>query len=96
MQQREVDVRQLQSDLRELAQLFADLNTLVRGQQEQLDTIEANISSAAVSTGKGRDELAKGVKLQKKSRRKMLCLLAILVIILIAVAIALAVTFGHH
>lgn len=85
LRERETAVRQLESDIMDVNQIFKDLATMVHEQGEVIDSIEANVESSHVNVGQGVQQLAKASDYQNKARRKKLCLFVFLVIVLIVV-----------
>ena len=80
----------IESDVVELQSMFVDLSVVVNEQQKDLDLIEAQTGRALADAGKGVDELKRASVLQKKSRKKMCCLIiCILVVVGLAVALPL-------
>jgi t-SNARE complex subunit (syntaxin) len=69
IQSRHEDIVKLEESLRELRQLFLDMQALVESQGETLDQIEAAVDSAVDFTAKGLDEMKKAVKYQKSARK---------------------------
>eukprot|EP01111_Echinosteliopsis_oligospora_P010904 TRINITY_DN347_c0_g1_i1.p1 TRINITY_DN347_c0_g1~~TRINITY_DN347_c0_g1_i1.p1 ORF type:complete len:348 (-),score=71.65 TRINITY_DN347_c0_g1_i1:141-1100(-) len=78
------DIKQIESSIQELHQLFIDFAVLVESQGELLNQIEYNVTSSVAYTAKGADELRGAVKQAKRSRKKM-CIIIIICIIIIAV-----------
>lgn len=75
------DILQIENSMRELNQLFTDLAVLVNEQGEVLDVILQNVQSSLKYVEKGRDELAKGKKYAKSSRKKMCWLIMVVFVI---------------
>ncbi|KAK2143181.1 hypothetical protein LSH36_871g01040 [Paralvinella palmiformis] len=92
IQEREKAIRQLESDIMDVNQIFKDLGMLVHEQGEMVDSIEANVQSTEISVESGTQELQKAREYQKKSRRKkcLLALVGILILIFIILIIYLA------
>jgi t-SNARE complex subunit (syntaxin) len=85
--ERKEDMVFLENEMRNLNEVFIDIAKLIHDQGQDLDTIEANTSTAVVETDKGVDELKKASEYQKSSRKKLCCLTLLLVIIVAAIAI---------
>ncbi|EYB96369.1 hypothetical protein Y032_0151g2832 [Ancylostoma ceylanicum] len=77
---------EIEKVIRELAEMFVDLNNLVLSQGEMLDRIETNIEDAVDYAEKARQNVKDARELLKKARKKkiIICILvAVLVLILI-------------
>ncbi|XP_037077668.1 LOW QUALITY PROTEIN: syntaxin-7-like [Pollicipes pollicipes] len=90
LRERETAVRQLESDIMDVNQIFKDLATMVHEQGEVIDSIEANVESSHANVGQGVQQLAKASEYQNKARRKKLCLFVFLVIVLIIIICVVA------
>lgn len=84
---REERIRQLESDILDVNEIFKDLATMVNEQGETIDSIEGNVDKAYTNVEAGTSQLAKAAEYQRKSRKKMCILLVILVIIVAVVTI---------
>ncbi|XP_052256953.1 syntaxin-12-like isoform X1 [Dreissena polymorpha] len=91
LRERESAIKQLESDIMDVNQIFKDLGMLVHQQGEQLDSIEANVENAVVHVEKGGEELKQAVTYQSKARRKKCCLIIVILVVLAVVAIIIAV-----
>ena len=69
IQSRHEDIIKLEESLKELRQLFLDMQALVEAQGEVLNEIENSVDSAVDFTTKGLDEMKKAVKYQKSARK---------------------------
>ncbi|KAK2144681.1 hypothetical protein LSH36_737g03019 [Paralvinella palmiformis] len=80
LEEREQHVRQLESDILDINEIFRDLGTLVHEQGAVVDTIESNIERASGN---------------RKARKKMFCLVAILLVVLAVIALIIALSLKH-
>lgn len=87
------DIYRIEQSMRDLNQLFNDLALLVNEQGEIMDVIMSNIQRASRYVEKGRKELAKARKYQKKSRKKMICIV-VCVVVIVVVLIVVGVVAG--
>lgn len=87
LQEREKQIRQLETDIMDVNQIFKDLATMVHEQGEIIDSIEANVESAQVHVSQGSTQISQARQYQNKSRRKKLCLI-------VTGVIALAIIIG--
>jgi len=78
------DILRIEQSIQELHQLFLDMAILVEAQGELIDQIESNVAQSVAYTKEGVDQLRKANKLQKKSRKKMYCIIILICIIFIA------------
>ncbi|OCH90458.1 t-SNARE [Obba rivulosa] len=88
IQEREEEIREIETGIHELHEIFRDLGTLVQEQGGMLDNIESNISSIAVDTAGAAEELSTAHEYQRKAGRRALCLMVILVVVIAVVLLA--------
>ncbi|EJC98457.1 t-SNARE [Fomitiporia mediterranea MF3/22] len=88
IQEREEEIREIETGIHELSEIFRDLGTLVSEQGGMLDNIESNISSIAVDTTGAAEELNTASEYQRKAGRRAACLMIILVIVVCIVLLA--------
>ncbi|CAL1713533.1 unnamed protein product [Somion occarium] len=89
IQEREEEIREIETGIHELSEIFRDLGTLVQEQGGMLDNIESNISSIAVDTAGAAEELTTAHEYQRKAGRRALCLMVVLVIVIAVVLLAI-------
>ncbi|EPT00245.1 hypothetical protein FOMPIDRAFT_1163240 [Fomitopsis schrenkii] len=89
IQEREEEIREIETGIHELSEIFRDLGTLVQEQGGMLDNIESNISSIAVDTAGAAEELSTAHEYQRKAGRRALCLMMILVVVVAVVLLAI-------
>lgn len=70
---RHADIKKIEASIQQLHQLFVDMAILVDAQGEMLNQIEYNVSQSVDYVSKGNEQLQQAVKLQKKSRKLMMC-----------------------
>jgi len=88
IQEREQEIREIESGIHELAEIFQDLGTLVNQQGDMLGTVESNINSVALDTSGAAEELNTASAYQRKAGRRAVCLMVILVIVVAVVLLA--------
>lgn len=88
IRERESQIRQLETDIGDVNQIFKDLATMVHEQGEVIDSIEANVETAQVNVSQGTTELQTARLYQNKARRKKL-IMAIILVIVVAIIIGL-------
>lgn len=88
IQEREQDIREIESGIHELSQIFRDLGTLVHEQGGMLENIESNITSVAIDTQRGSEELTTAADYQRKAGRRAACLMIVIVIVTAIVLLA--------
>ncbi|KAK3737538.1 hypothetical protein QZH41_010643, partial [Actinostola sp. cb2023] len=81
IEERERAIRQLESDIVGVNEIFRDLANMVHEQGDVIDSIEANVESAAVHVETANVQLEKARDYQKASRKKLCCILVILVVV---------------
>jgi len=95
VREREQAIRKLEADIVDVNQIFKDLGAMVHEQGDMIDSIEANVDTAAVSVEQGNEQLRQASKYQSKSRKKKCILLIICLVILAIIAIVLAIIYGR-
>jgi len=88
IQEREGEIREIESGILELNEIFRDLGTIVTEQQSMLDNIERNVISVANDTQGASEELVSAHEYQRKAGRRMLCLFLIFIFVLAIVLLA--------
>lgn len=88
--EREEGIKEIESSMTEINEIYRDLSALVNVQGTYLDNIEANMTSAEEAVTSGTALLGKASKYQKKSRNKM-CVVLLIVSIVLAVLIIIIV-----
>ncbi|XP_066533095.1 syntaxin-7 [Hoplias malabaricus] len=81
IQERETSIRQLESDITNINEIFKDLAVMVHEQGEMVDSIEANVENAEVNVQSATQQLARAATYQQKSRKKI-CIMIILLVVL--------------
>jgi len=81
---REEGIQSIEKSVVEVNEIFKDLNSLVVAQGEMVDSIEANIVTAADRVEVGTDNLVAARKSQNKATRKTIVIVIVLVAILVA------------
>jgi len=80
---RELAIRQLESDILDVNQIFKELATMVHEQGEVIDSIESHVESAQIEVSEGASQLQQAHTFQNKSRRKQLCIISTCIGILV-------------
>lgn len=75
--QREEEIREIESGITELNEIFRDLGTMVHEQGSMLDSIENNVTSISMSTHAAAEELTTAAIHQRNARKKSCYLLLI-------------------
>ncbi|KAG7088637.1 hypothetical protein E1B28_012609 [Marasmius oreades] len=88
IQEREADIREIETGIHELAEIFRDLGTLVEQQRPMIDNIDYNISSVAADTSRAAEELNTASEYQRRAGRRAACLMIILVVVVAIVLLA--------
>ncbi|RDB15296.1 Syntaxin pep12 [Hypsizygus marmoreus] len=87
--EREAEIREIESGMHELAEIFRDLGTLVGEQGQMIDDIGTNIFSVANETEDAGRELVTAHEYQRKAGRRAACLMLILVVVVAVVLLAI-------
>lgn len=83
LEERANAIRQLESDIMDVNQIFKDLGQLVHEQGETVDSIEAHVELASTQISEGANQLRMAAQSQTKLRKKKLCLLGLGIIVLL-------------
>jgi len=81
VRQREQQVRQLESDILDVNQIFKELAHMVHEQGEVIDSIEANVESAQIQVEEGVRQVSQAATYQNAARRKKLYMCIALAVI---------------
>ncbi|EDQ88090.1 uncharacterized protein MONBRDRAFT_26630 [Monosiga brevicollis MX1] len=87
IEERNQGIRELESQMTEVNDIFKDLAQIVQEQGDQLDSIEANLTTTASRTEQGVEELTRASRYQKSARGKALCLFVIVAVVAGIIAI---------
>lgn len=93
LEERAQAIRQLESDIMDVNQIFKDLGQLVHEQGETVDSIEAHVELASTQISEGAQQLRMAAQSQTKLRKKKLCLLGIFVTVLLVLIFILWLSF---
>ncbi|XP_070705870.1 syntaxin-7 isoform X1 [Pempheris klunzingeri] len=80
IQERESAIRQLESDIVDINDIFKDLGLMVHEQGDMIDSIEANVENADVSVQSATQQLARAADYQRSSRKKICILVIVLAV----------------
>lgn len=86
-------IKAIEKDIKEVAEMYKDLQTMVDEQQVHIDIIDANITETKVKVEKGAKELELAAEYQAKARKKA-CYSMIIIIVIIL--IILLIVFGSR
>ncbi|KAK3842742.1 MAG: t-SNARE [Linnemannia gamsii] len=87
--QREEEIREIESGITELNEIFRDLGTMVHEQGSMLDSIENNVTSISMSTHAAAEELTTAAIHQRNARKKSCYLLLIVAFVAGIVVLAI-------
>lgn len=82
LEEQEASIRQLESDISDVNQIFKDLGALVHDQGEIIDSIEASVERTEVFVNEGTQQLRTAATYQNKLRKKKFIIALIGIIIL--------------
>ncbi|ESO10585.1 hypothetical protein HELRODRAFT_185252 [Helobdella robusta] len=77
LQYSEGQIKQLETDISDINQVFKDLSLLVHQQGEIIDSIEAHTESASYNVASGTNELMMAKSYRDKIRKRKFCIIAI-------------------
>ncbi|XAO24128.1 hypothetical protein I312_102918 [Cryptococcus bacillisporus CA1280] len=87
--EREAEIREIESGIHELNDIFRDLGTMVVEQGGLIDNIESNVISVARDSSSAAEELTTAHEYQRKAGKRMVCLLIILAIVAAVILLAI-------
>ncbi|XP_063239442.1 syntaxin-12 [Bacillus rossius redtenbacheri] len=82
LEEQEQAIRQLESDIYDVNQIFKELGAMVHEQGEVVDSIEASVEKTEVFVGEGTSQLRQASNYKNKVRRKKFILGACLLVVL--------------
>lgn len=89
IQERESEIREIETGIHELNEIFRDLGTLVIEQGGMLENIESNVTNVARDVRGANEELGQASEYQRKAGRRALCLMLVLIIVVAIVLLAI-------
>jgi len=89
IEEREREIREIETGMHELHQIFQDLGTFVGEQGQMIDDIGNNILSIRDDTGGAATELTTAHEYQRKAGRRAACLSLILAVVVAVVLLAI-------
>uniref|UniRef100_A0A8R1DSP4 t-SNARE coiled-coil homology domain-containing protein n=1 Tax=Caenorhabditis japonica TaxID=281687 RepID=A0A8R1DSP4_CAEJA len=99
VKKRQGEIKDLESSIAMLEEIFSDMQHLTESQREMVDNIENNVESGLEQVKQGSANVKTAVEYKKSAMRKKICVAAILIVIvliLIIVAIILAVVLSRN
>ncbi|XP_076021531.1 syntaxin-7 [Genypterus blacodes] len=87
IQERELSIRQLESDITDINDIFKDLGMMVHEQGDMIDSIEANVETADTHVQSGTQQLSRAADYQRSSRKKICILLIVLAVAAVIIGI---------
>ncbi|KRX40999.1 Syntaxin-12 [Trichinella nativa] len=94
IQEREQVIRQLESDIMDVNQIFKDLALMVHQQGEVIDSIEANVDNAQVHIDQGSTQIQRAAQYQSKARRKKMLCCSVIIVLIIVISLIIYFTTG--
>ncbi|XP_046735551.1 syntaxin-7 [Diprion similis] len=90
LEEHEASIRQLESDISDVNQIFKELGALVHEQGEMVDSIEASVERTEVFVSEGAQQLRQASTYQTKLRKKK-CILIVIGAVVLSVLIGIIV-----
>ncbi|KXN70142.1 t-SNARE [Conidiobolus coronatus NRRL 28638] len=87
--EREREIREIESGITELNEIFRDLGTFVNEQQHLLDNVETNVSNIATNTNSATSELRQANDYQKRAKNSLCFIFIILAVIVVVFVLVL-------
>jgi len=94
LKERDDQLRQLETNIVQVNELFKDVHRLVNEHGEIIVTIGDSITEVDKNVGSANVQLKQAVTYQSAARRKKICLIVILLVVLAIVALILGLYFG--
>eukprot|EP01134_Creolimax_fragrantissima_P006767 CFRG6767T1 len=85
VQERDREVANVMQSINELGEIFKELSVLIIDQGTMLDRIDYNLEQVSSTVADGLVQLEEGEKYQKKSRRKLCCILFLFIACLVMI-----------
>jgi len=92
LRERDEQLRELETNIVEVNELFKDVAKLVHEQGGVIDSIDQHIINTEVNVQHGNQHLTKAVTYQSSARRKKIILVTVLLIILAIIILVLVLT----
>ncbi|XP_015267740.1 PREDICTED: t-SNARE domain-containing protein 1-like, partial [Gekko japonicus] len=83
------------SDMLDVNQIIKDLASMVYEQGETVDSIEANLETAASNVESANEQLAKASHYQRRSRKMKCCFISTGLVVLLVIVIIITVSVKH-
>ncbi|EFN88122.1 syntaxin-7 isoform X1 [Harpegnathos saltator] len=90
LEEQEASIRQLESNISDINQIFKDLGALVYDQGEVIDSIEASVERTEVSVNEGASQVRQASIYQTKLRKKK-CVLILIAAVVLSILIGIIV-----
>ncbi|XP_012523086.1 syntaxin-7 [Monomorium pharaonis] len=90
LEEQEASIRQLESNISDINQIFKDLGALVYDQGEVIDSIEASVERTEVSVTEGAAQVRQASMYQTKLRKKK-CILIVIALVVLSILIGIIV-----
>ncbi|KAK6489078.1 syntaxin-7-like isoform X1 [Huso huso] len=87
IKERETSIRQLESDIIGINEIFKDLGMMVHEQGDTIDSIEANVETAEVHVQSASRQLSRAAEYQSKSRKKICILIVVLSVLAVVIGL---------
>ncbi|TRY88468.1 hypothetical protein DNTS_005151 [Danionella cerebrum] len=87
IQERESAIRQLESDITDINDIFRDLGMMVHEQGDMIDSIEANVSNSELHVQSATHQLSRAAGSQTSFRKKIFILIAVLVVLAVIIGL---------
>jgi t-SNARE complex subunit (syntaxin) len=92
IENRLVDINNLERGVREVGELFTDISLLVQEQGEHIDNIETNIQGSNINIDKARQQLVRANQYRVRRRRCYIKCICFTIVLLICIIILLIIT----
>ncbi|EYC01945.1 hypothetical protein Y032_0103g3550 [Ancylostoma ceylanicum] len=89
IKERQQALQQLEQDIGDVNQIFADLARIVHDQGDMVDSIEANVEHAQIHVEQGASNLQQAVYYNQKARQKKMLLFAFIVILFLIIGLTI-------
>lgn len=91
LEERETALRQIETDIIGLNDMFRDIGIMIQDQGDMIDHIEAHVETAHLAVRKGEREVVKAHKYKRRSRKLTLCIICIILTIFLILIIVIVI-----
>lgn len=92
---REVKIKQIESDMIDINAIMHDLASMVNEQNSLIDNISSNVETTAANVHYANENLVKASKYSSKYRKKLLILILIIIVVMVTIGLIIYFSIKH-